>query len=235
MKNFIYFLLINVFFISLIPNTQAQTTAFCKDKNTETITEICFDSDNSSGSKQRAIEQFKDYMLSGYTCKTDNCPRPPRSKCGPRIISHPEPTREDGQWCFEGDVEWECTKCTAIIPADTAPSDSDDSDVAPMLESDEGVFHSESSKTFATIQTLAPNPSTGIVQLDVQITNRTVKQITVQVSDISGKVVWSEKYSNIFTPTFSTQLDLSHVARGIYFTSVFANQKLIGTSKLSIQ
>lgn len=83
----------------------------------------------------------------------------------------------------------------------------------------------------ATAFSVYPNPANALVTLDFE--SATAKQVTVQLTDIVGKVIVSENL-NLPAGTFKASLDVSTLAKGSYFIKT-GNNEAIQTKKLIIQ
>ena len=68
---------------------------------------------------------------------------------------------------------------------------------------------------------LYPNPTTGIVNLDVDLTN--VMDIQSRVMDMSGRVLFESEHANVLS--LKEQLDLSNQPDGLYIIQVIAGGK----------
>jgi hypothetical protein len=74
-----------------------------------------------------------------------------------------------------------------------------------------------------------PNPTSGLLQVDANITNN--GDLKVSVSDVLGNVV----YSNQFTQTANKfSIDLSNQANGMYFVK-FENKNGVEIKKINVQ
>lgn len=67
---------------------------------------------------------------------------------------------------------------------------------------------------------ISPNPSTGRFQLDLPIENETAQQGVIEVFNLAGQKVLSQKMDG-----YNTSLDLSNQANGLYFVRVFAGKQ----------
>ena len=238
MKRFMPFLFVSLFCMLTMNFVFAQTSNLCGTTSTESVgSPMCYD--KSDYSQSQAKDQFKADMLSGYTCKTDSCARPALSECPPQIVSIPDPTSENNQWCFSGDVEWKCPNCTRKVIAQ----------VEHEIEIDHGggfqgggtgahishddIIHSKNSQS--SIQRIYPNPASDVVRVNLNIAEEGKSDVEILVSDISGKQLLQKDYTEVPPSRFYPQVDLSSLSNGIYFINVLVNGKLIGSSKVVIQ
>jgi hypothetical protein len=67
---------------------------------------------------------------------------------------------------------------------------------------------------------ISPNPSTGRFQLDLPIEDETAQQGVIEVFNLAGQKVLSQKVDG-----YGTSLDLSNQANGLYFVRVFAGNQ----------
>ena len=79
-----------------------------------------------------------------------------------------------------------------------------------------------------TVTNIFPNPSTG--KFNIQIDGQPQSAMEVQVNDLLGKQVYSEKLS-----TSTTELDLSNQPKGIYFVKIYDQNSAITIKKIVIQ
>ncbi len=75
----------------------------------------------------------------------------------------------------------------------------------------------------ATLISLYPNPSDGLVNLDLLGFEN--KDIRINVVDAAGKNVKTIEIANNTNPTFKQQIDLSEYPNGIYMISIFDGEK----------
>lgn len=77
---------------------------------------------------------------------------------------------------------------------------------------------------------LIPNPAHNTVTLKLT-TSSLIQTIQVQIVDALGKLI-ATKNSNATTVTTTLPIDITALAKGKYFLSVYANGKLLGTKEL---
>lgn len=74
-----------------------------------------------------------------------------------------------------------------------------------------------------------PNPGNG--SFNIQLTEICEQQLYVKIMDIQGRECFTTTlWSNSDTPN----IDLGHLATGIYFMEVYSNTSLLGKSKIVI-
>jgi hypothetical protein len=83
---------------------------------------------------------------------------------------------------------------------------------------------------FAAAINLYPNPSTGLFNLYLELYKRS--DLGIQVTDLSGKVVYAEQVRKALT--YQGEIDLSNLAKGVYIMSLQAGENKI-FRKLVIQ
>jgi len=75
---------------------------------------------------------------------------------------------------------------------------------------------------------LIPNPSNGLVKLEIE--NTTNETLKIEIINVSGQQVYRKQYSN----TIHKQIDLSGLPKGIYFVKM-QGKDLINVQKLVLQ
>jgi hypothetical protein len=65
-----------------------------------------------------------------------------------------------------------------------------------------------------------PNPNNGL--FTVSIPNADYNEMTIEVVSIDGKVIYSDKFSNV-SGTFTNEIDMTNAANGTYFLRVTAD------------
>jgi hypothetical protein len=79
--------------------------------------------------------------------------------------------------------------------------------------------------------TIYPNPGNGVITLDFNTSN--AKQTTIQLMDITGKMMLSENV-NLAAGASKQTLDVSSIAKGSYFIKIM-DKETVETKKLIIQ
>lgn len=77
---------------------------------------------------------------------------------------------------------------------------------------------------------LYPNPATSVLNIEAKI--RTNKEITIELLDISNRVVFAEKHKGV--GTYTNELDISSVVPGIYFLRI-RNAEIYYINKIVVQ
>ena len=72
-----------------------------------------------------------------------------------------------------------------------------------------------------------PNPTNGNFQIDL---DQPINKATLTITDLSGKQVFSQNFSNLADQTIDHKLD-----SGTYIISISSNQTLLGKQKLVVQ
>ena len=106
------------------------------------------------------------------------------------------------------------------IPGDQAYSNGNSIGIR-MITTDENIVSLEESVTGLSIY---PNPSNGIINIELDKNNN----YSVQITDIVGKVVIDDKISS------NTSFDLKHLDAGVYFVNV-SNNEISKTEKIVIE
>ncbi len=81
--------------------------------------------------------------------------------------------------------------------------------------------------------TLSPNPSNGFTTLSYSLFSQ--QNITVDVIEISGKIIKSFSYENQESGLHANILDLNGISKGIYFVKTSANGQKISQKLISVQ
>lgn len=244
MKRFILFSLVLFCLLGTYNKGIAQdkiTTINCGKRSSETMSdEVCYPKEDYS--LEAAKDSFKVYMLSGYACSVEECPRPSRSYCEPRIISIPEVEEDDKSWCFDGKVKWKCTPCG---PKPANPTERPDVEGAETLEDHAGharhydheILSSSdmTSAVIGTIKKIYPNPSLGEVNIRLKLEKEEAGELQLTLTNLQGKQLLTKSYKKVPTSIFHAKLDASTLPAGIYFLNARVDGTVIGTSRLVIQ
>lgn len=76
-----------------------------------------------------------------------------------------------------------------------------------------------------------PNPNNGL--FTIELSNSSANHLAVKITDVQGKKVY-EKTENNIGSNYSKQLDLGHLAKGVYYIEVKAEEQII-RNKLIVQ
>ena len=76
-----------------------------------------------------------------------------------------------------------------------------------------------------------PNPNNG--QFNIQFQNLNSKNIVLNISNLIGQVVYSEKIPQI--NSFNKSLDLSHLLKGVYTINIIEKENTLKTQKIIIK
>lgn len=82
------------------------------------------------------------------------------------------------------------------------------------------------------ITNIFPNPATDEVNINLQLIRE--QSITVELSDLTGRIILQRTYSNVQPGTTNLQLKLEGLSTGIYQLAVKGADQLIGTERLTI-
>lgn len=69
-----------------------------------------------------------------------------------------------------------------------------------------------------------PNPTDGRFTISYKL-GKQVNETQVRVTDVTGSVVWEQVYGQKTTGTFSEQIDMEHLAKGVYFVELRADKE----------
>ena len=129
-------------------------------------------------------------------------------------------------WCFAGTtvINWTCSRCRTKAPDPNNQYNYSFSEIESPLDN-----HTE-----ASLHHIFPNPSTGLVNLEVT-TAKDQGEVVIKVFDLTGKIVHQEIFQADPDAKFMAQMDLSELDRGVYLISTFVDEQLIGTSKVSVE
>ncbi len=76
--------------------------------------------------------------------------------------------------------------------------------------------------------TIYPNPNSGL--FTIELSEKTTGELRIQLTDLTGRVVFSSGYNEI--NTYLIGVDLSGLSKGVYLCSVFENNYIIGTQRV---
>ncbi len=216
---------------------QAQGTIKCSETASEEIEEWqCYP--KSEYSEDEAKAQFEADMLTGYSCDNSNCRRPALFNCSPAITSSPNPRSRGENWCFKGTVKWKCTDCTRIVDKEEEeplPEDgfqTNEQDLKINIDQD---IHDNSNPSYGHIESVFPNPSSGVVRFQLRTEQEQTELIEVFIHDLQGKQLRTKQYRDIPASLFNAQIDLTDLAPGIYLMTTNIDGIPIGTNKIVIQ
>ncbi|MEM9921486.1 MAG: T9SS type A sorting domain-containing protein [Bacteroidota bacterium] len=194
----------------------------------------------------QAAEQFYQDVLSTVKCDNSNCSIPDRFDCEAvliKVLQRPTASQDSTNWCFFDNVtiEWKCTPCTRIRTKDKdVPSEEPEPERRTGLDANGPKvsyveFHElELLKAPASIHKVYPNPTSGILHLKLNVAVPDSK-VVMTISDLSGKTIRQKAYADVPVSLYHIQTDMSDQANGLYLMSVRVNDKLISTSKVSVQ
>ena len=130
------------------------------------------------------------------------------------------------QWCFRGSVQilWHCPDCHKKV-------NNPNNEYSFSFSEIENPFDNH---TEANLHKIFPNPSTGLVNLEVT-TAKDHGEVVIKVFDLSGKMVNQENFQADPDSKFLAQIDLSELNSGVYLVSTFVDNQLIGTSKVTVK
>jgi len=84
---------------------------------------------------------------------------------------------------------------------------------------------------FAAFMTVYPNPTNGIVNVECEMGNGKLGNVTIQFYDIYGKLLGVVETQN-FASLQAAQIDLSRYANGVYFIKAVADGNIMGIRKV---
>jgi len=84
-----------------------------------------------------------------------------------------------------------------------------------------GYYLNVSEPEVQSVITVYPNPSAGLFHFDIASSN--AQDVTITVTDVLGRRIYSEALQNIFSKSFD--LNLSEQPDGIYFAVVQSGNK----------
>jgi hypothetical protein len=72
--------------------------------------------------------------------------------------------------------------------------------------------------------TIYPNPTSGNLQVQFKLDR--VKNIQIEILDLSGKRVWSKKSQEYYPGENALEVDMKSFLNGIYFLKVISDQEI---------
>lgn len=151
--------------------------------------------------------------------------------------------------------KWKCTDCTDIPDPDPEEEEEEEK---PDEEEEEGeekpeegdaetpggihggdlAFERSTGNAYqglnARVANPFPNPTSGIVNLDVAV-EKEQNEIVLVVRDVAGKLVERKVYNDIPQSLFMAMADLSQQNNGLYFLSTEVNGEVVGTHRILLQ
>ncbi len=179
-----------------------------------------------------ALEDIISYYVKQLKCDFSECV-PPTDTCAvvlkdgfkkrPILID----PKDKLNWNFRGRVikGWHCSNC-GVLKAQ--PNNEEHHYSFSKIE------NSPDNLSKASLHRIFPNPSTGLVNLEVT-TAKDHGEVVIKVFDLSGKMVNQEIYQADPDSKFLAQMDLTELNSGIYLVSTFVDEQLIGTSKVRVE
>ena len=76
-----------------------------------------------------------------------------------------------------------------------------------------------------------PNPANNV--LTIRINNTALKQLIVEIMNIKGQIVYSDKAGNL-SGAYNKQVDVSSLAKGVYYLQV-KEEDFFSVSKIIIR
>lgn len=183
---------------------------------------------------QKAFDRITEIATASMHCE-NNCTFAPKFNCKPeygKTLGYPDFSETETHWCFSGTYKfsWECGDCEEV----TSDTDDTEREVEDLAFSFSEPTTPKPGTTKASLQKIYPNPSNGILYLDLDI-DQADSKVLLLLSDLSGKTIQQEEYNDVPRSVFHIDTDVSGQQNGLYLLSVYVNEQLIGTSKVSIQ
>lgn len=170
----------------------------------------CYAADEYS--QYSAEEAFKQEVRDAYSCDDSDCDTNKTCDLNFQIRNA---RKVNGQWCFEYSFDIKCTKCRRKRAGDVQ--------VANLtLDTSDGL-----------ISNVSPNPVTGMVNIDLDMGEK--KEVNIQVLNLQGQVLKSKFIQNIEQATFTTNMDLGDLPKGLYVINASTDGASIGYSKILVQ